>query len=381
MSDKIKVLVLPGLYPEYEGDPKGSFVPDYIRSIQPYCDVTVLHIRARGRSGLHETILHGIPVLKYGITDSSLLLKLFKPFFYLWLFIKGIQIARKMKGIQLIHAHGAAYNGLLSVLIARFIPVATVITEHTPSYKVKRSPILKACFAYAVKHASAFLTVSKDQQQQYRDCGMQPKKEFVTYNPVDTALFHQGTKPPSQFHNMVFAGRLVKYKGVKRIIKGFIALAPSYPDWTLTICGNGPAYSEYLKLVAEAKMQDKIQFIPLASRQVIAEEFRRASFLVFPTEQETFGLVIAEAMSAGLPVLTGNKTAPPEQISAENGITVNPFSEKEVLEGMEHMMQDFRTYNPEIISAGVEEKYGIANFGKRLLAIYKEVLNDLHNNA
>jgi glycosyltransferase involved in cell wall biosynthesis len=377
MNDKIKVLVLPGLYPEYEGDPKGSFVPDYIRSIQPWCDVTVLHIRARGRSGLHETILHGIPVLKYGITESSFLLKIFKPFFYLWLFLKGILIARKMQGIQIIHAHGAAYNGLLSVLIARFIPVATVITEHTPSYKIKRSPILKACFAYAVKHASAFLTVSKDQQQQYRDCGMQPKKEFVTYNPVDTDLFHPGTKSPSHFHNMVFAGRLVKYKGVKRIIKGFIALAPSYPEWTLTICGNGPAYDDYIRLVAEANIQDRIHFIPKASRQVIAEEFKRASFLVFPTEQETFGLVIAEAMSAGLPVLSGNKTAPPEQITTENGITVNPFSEQEVQSGMERMMQDFFNYNPEAIRAGVVEKYGIANFGKRLVAIYREVLNDL----
>jgi glycosyltransferase involved in cell wall biosynthesis len=374
MNEKIKVLVLPGLYPEYEGDPKGSFVPDYIRSVQPWCDVTVLHIRARGNPGLQQVTLHGIPVLKYGITTSGFLIRLLKPFFYAWLFYKGIQIARKQEGIRLIHAHGAAFNGLLAVLIARFIPVATVISEHTPSYKIKRSPFLRASFAYAVKHASAFLTVSKDHRQQYRDCGMKPVKEYVTYNPVDTVLFTPGNQSNSNFRNIVFAGRLVKYKGVKRLISAFISIAAKYPDWTLTICGNGPAYSSYRKIVAAANLQKRILFIPLASRQVIAEEFKKASFLAFPSEHETFGLVIAEAMSAGLPVMAGNLTAPPEQIHKGNGITVNPFSVHAIAEGLEHMMQHYNQYDAAAIRNEVIEKYGFDSFGKRLMEIYTNAI-------
>jgi len=376
MNEKIKVLVLPGLFPEYEGDPKGSFVPDYIRSIQPFCDVTVLHIRARGNPGLQQVTLHGIPVLKYGITNSGFLVRIFKPFFYVWLFYKGIQLARQQEGIRLIHAHGAAYNGLLSVLIARFIPVATLISEHTPSYKIKRSPILKACFAYAIKHASAFLTVSKDHRQQYRDCGMKPKKEYITYNPVDTALFQPGNHPNSKFKNIVFAGRLVKYKGAKRLLSAFINLAATYPEWTLTICGNGPAYTSYRKMVAAANLQSRIFFIPLASRQVIAEEFKRASFLAFPSEHETFGLVIAEAMAAGLPVMTSNITAPPEQINKGNGITINPFQVPSIRKGLEYMMQHYTKYDSTAIRSEVIEKYGFDAFGKRLMEIYTSAIEE-----
>lgn len=376
MESKIKVLVLPGLYPEYEGDPKGSFVPDYIRSIQPWCDVTVMHLRARGTPGIQHQVIHGIPVIKYGITTSGFLIKIFKPFFYFWLIRKGVRLARKEKGLQLIHAHGGAYNGLMAVIIARLLSVATVITEHTPSYKIKRSPFLKICFKYAAKRASAFLTVSEDHQKQYRDLGIVSKREFVTYNPVDTDLFHPGNKPPSSFRNIVFAGRLEKYKGVKRLLNAFISLAPVYPEWTLTICGNGPAYTSYHKMIADSDLQHRVRFVPLASRQVIAEEFRRASFMAFPSEHETFGLVIAEAMSAGLAVMTSNNTAPPEQIHKGNGITVNPFSEDEIVKGLEFMMQNFMNYNAAEIRREVIDKFSIPVFGERLLNIYKKVIEE-----
>src|SRR5688500_2994619 len=106
-NGKLNVLVLPGLFPEFEGDPKGIFVPDYIRSVAPCANIQVLHLRVIGRSGLYHDSIAGIPVLRYGITTSKTIAKFFKPVFYAWLFFKGKQLAGRMNNIDLIHAHGA----------------------------------------------------------------------------------------------------------------------------------------------------------------------------------------------------------------------------------------------------------------------------------
>jgi glycosyltransferase involved in cell wall biosynthesis len=374
-NGKLNVLILPGLFPEYEGDPKGIFVPDYIRSVESCCNVHVLHLRVIGKPGLHQDIIAGIPVSRYGITNSRTIARIFKPFFYAWLFYKGIQLAKRIKDIDLIHAHGVAYNGLLATLIAGNGPTATAVTEHTPSYKIERSAILKMFFRRAVRKASVFLTVSKDQQQQYVRMGIKPRKSLVTYNPVDTELFVPGVNGKNRFRNMLFAGRVVHYKGVQRLIRAFTAIATQYSEWTLTICGKGEDLDKCRNMASTSGFAERIIFIPDASRQVIATEMQRASFLVFPSEQETFGLVIAEAMSCGLPVMTGNKAAQPEQVNATNGIMVDPFSDEAVKNGMEYMMQHFNGFDSAAIRQQVIVRFGKVAFGEKLCSIYREVIS------
>ena len=75
---------------------------------------------------------------------------------------------------------------------------------------------------------------------------------------------------------------------------------------------------------ADSDMREKIRMTGQLSKQEIAEEMRKAAFLVFPSERETFGLVIAEAMAMGLPVVVGDRTAPPEFVDEDSGILVDP---------------------------------------------------------
>ena len=103
----------------------------------------------------------------------------------------------------------------------------------------------------------------------------------------------------------------------------------------------------------------------------IADEFRAADFLIFPSIHESFGLIPAEAMSAGLPVIATNRTAPPEFINDQSGILVDPESETEILEAMVKMISTLDDYDGSVIRGEMIERFGFDVFGEWLVDVYE----------
>ena len=101
---------------------------------------------------------------------------------------------------------------------------------------------------------------------------------------------------------------------------------------------------------------------------------KKADFFIHPSEHETFGLVITEAMAAGLPVIVGNRTAPKEFVDNECGILVNPYSIDEIANGIEYMINNHQKYDRYLIRKKVVDRFGFQVFGKRLYNIYKGLL-------
>ena len=60
---KIKLLVLPTLFPKFKGDISGIFILDYIECVKPYCDITVLFLQIFGEPGLNKEAVDGEPEL------------------------------------------------------------------------------------------------------------------------------------------------------------------------------------------------------------------------------------------------------------------------------------------------------------------------------
>ena len=91
----------------------------------------------------------------------------------------------------------------------------------------------------------------------------------------------------------LFVGRLVEQKGIPDLIKIWRIVNSRYPDWQLDVFGNGEMES----------ISDINLFVhpPTAN---IMEEYLNSSMLLMTSVYEPFGLVLPEAMSCGLPVVT-----------------------------------------------------------------------------
>ena len=205
--------------------------------------------------------------------------------------------------------------------------------------------------------------------------GINPVSLIVTYNPVDTELFKLSTGRLEN-KNILFAGRLDNFKGALRSVNAFEKITDQFPEWTFTIIGEGEDFVPIKNYIEQnKKLQQKVFLLGTKPKAEIAKEMQKASFLVFPSEHESFGLVVAEALSCGLPVIVTDRTAPKEFVNPSNGLLVAPNDIDAIAAAMKKMINKLDYYDAGEIRKDIVEKFGFENFGKKLFGIYKPLIN------
>lgn len=374
-ENKINVLVVPDLFPRHEGDVQGIFLLDYLRSTELYCNNTVFVAKLAGEKKGISTEQKGATKIHRLNISSKRIPSFLKPLYYVTWFRKGLAEAKKITPVDLIHAHGSILSGTLAWRLARQANVPFVLTEHVgPFSTVTKSPWRKAWTKFIMQKADVVLCVSEHQKQEILAAGIKPKKILVSYNPVDTALFVPA-KTTQETKNILFTGRLDDFKGALRTVKAFRKISTQKPEWKLTIIGDGQEYEPIKQLLEnDAQLKQKVFLLGKKSKKEIAQEMQNASFFVFPSRHESFGLVVAEALSAGLPVITTNTTAPPEFVNVQSGLLVSPDDVAALEKAMIHMTEHYKEYDPIGIRNKIVSSFGFENFGKKLHNLYLSLL-------
>ena len=177
---------------------------------------------------------------------------------------------------------------------------------------------------------------------------------------------------------IMWAGTFSLMKGAHYFLEA-MKLLPSSVDVEVKIFGK-------LKLPRHTIAQSSrpISVRPTIPRGDLFEEYRRADVLVMPTLSDTFGMVISEAMSQGLPVITTNRAGAAELIrSGENGLIVPACDAPALAEALRRCAE-----NPGLVSAmGAEARNTAASwqwhhFRQALARSVKDALHDrLDSNA
>ncbi|PBQ34501.1 hypothetical protein CNR22_22875 [Sphingobacteriaceae bacterium] len=130
---------------------------------------------------------------------------------------------------------------------------------------------------------------------------------------------------PDKF-TLITAGRLVPLKGFDLSILAFSKFIASVDEENkekckLIIVGSGPELPFYENLVIENKIEKQVQFIEWIERDNLLELFKSSSAFLFPSH-EGAGMVVAEALSVGLPVICLDNCGPGEFIDHECGFAI-----------------------------------------------------------
>lgn len=175
----------------------------------------------------------------------------------------------------------------------------------------------------------------------------------------------------------LFLSRINPKKGLPMLLDAWKRVAPA--DWRLLIAGNDD--STHLPVVErkirELGLSDRVEIAgPLFGRAQEAA-YRNADLFVLPSYSENFGIVVAEALSYGVPVLT-TTGCPWQELQAHNcGWWVDP-TPVAIEAGLNEAL---RTKNEELSAMGrrgrrlVEANYQWPGIGERMQEFYQWVLN------
>ncbi|MCL2181940.1 MAG: glycosyltransferase family 4 protein [Chitinispirillia bacterium] len=101
---------------------------------------------------------------------------------------------------------------------------------------------------------------------------------------------------------VISAGRLEKIKGFDILIKAVSLIKGECAGWKFKIFGEGSERERLLRLIVENRLEDTVEILP-ASRD-IENEYFNSGIYVLPSRMESFGMVLLEAKSCGLPVVS-----------------------------------------------------------------------------
>ncbi len=169
-------------------------------------------------------------------------------------------------------------------------------------------------------------------------------------------------------------GRLIEQKDHATLLRGFALVRAEVPDARLAILGSGPLEAETRRLAAELGLEDAVT---LPGRTEIRDWLERADVFVHTSRWEGFGIVLLEAMLAGLPVVATRVSAVPEVVAdGETGILVEPGDHTALAKAVGALLADSEraTALGETGRLRARTEFSVARMAEETEAVYNEVL-------
>jgi phosphatidylinositol alpha-mannosyltransferase len=198
----------------------------------------------------------------------------------------------------------------------------------------------------------------------------------VIPNPVDYNFYSSFKRKLSKSKTIVFVGRFEERKGVIELVESYNLLDKNIRDKTkLIMCGKGPLLDEVIKLSKSYSLN--IKFPGFVSDSEKAQFLANADIAVFPSKAgESFGIVLAEAMSAGAGVTIGGNNPGYKSVLCEWPETIfDPTNYKNFAETINNFLIDDDKRN----AIGLSQKENVKKYDVKIVVdeLENEYINSL----
>lgn len=241
------------------------------------------------------------------------------------------------KAYDIVHVHAsndtlAQYLGY-AIRRVTFSALTLALGIYTPqAYRLPRSPheIGWMCTSFVADRVFLLSNFSRRNITQAYHIPL--SKTSVMYGGVAPSFF----VPPREAREtgtkkLLFCGRLAGHLEGRRQQKGVDVLLRALPAILahhrveLEIVGGGPLLEGFQSMARALQVDDHVRFVGFMEYGRMPERYANADLFILPSRHESFSLVLAEAMAAGLPVVATRVGAIPEVVEdGRTGILVPP---------------------------------------------------------
>lgn len=295
--------------------------------------------------------------------------------------------------LDVIHTHTPFTLGCLGLKLAKKLDIPLVSTNHTQYVEyahyfplapvsLTRSIIIGHMRRYYNK-CDAVVVPSGPIARMLREYGITtPTYVIPTGLDLNTARdeevrsrLRQELGIPQYARVLLYVGRLAKEKNLGLLLGAFDKLAAKYGDLYLLIVGGGPFESGCRALAAELAHSQRVVFTGYIPREQVASYYSVGDIFAFPSTTDTQGVVICEALGAGLPCVAVNAGGSPEMlVHGEDGLLsendLDDFAEKlDMLLSDRSLLERFSAKAVENVS-----RFRPRDMALRMLDVYETVI-------
>jgi glycosyltransferase involved in cell wall biosynthesis len=175
--------------------------------------------------------------------------------------------------------------------------------------------------------------------------GIPPARIAVVPEPIDLGewrrRFAAAERRVSTRPTVLSVARMYPRKRLDDLLRAAVLLRQRIPNVQVRIVGEGPMSARLRRLHEHLALGDTVVFLGEVSRARLSVEYMSADCFCLPTIQEGFGLVFAEAMAAGLPVVACRAAAVPEIVAdGRTGLLVGPERPAELATALETVLMN-----------------------------------------
>ncbi len=208
-------------------------------------------------------------------------------------------------------------TNIMAVQAARGLDIPVIVSERNNPYMQKIDPLWDRARRPSYRRAASIVSMTE------RAANWLPEKirplARVIENPVSLP---EGWTNRRQGNQLTAVGRLTPQKGFPLLIRAFAKIAGDFPSWNLVIWGEGDERPKLEAMIEEAGLSDRVSLPGVTNAPGAWVE--TADLFVLSSVYEGWGIVIVEAMAAGVPVVSFDCPFGPREVirDRENGLLV-----------------------------------------------------------
>jgi len=133
-------------------------------------------------------------------------------------------------------------------------------------------------------------------------------------------------------HFILYAGWIHPHKNIEGVIKGYNEarhLLGAKQKLVIMGGGTGPYFEQIIRLISKLRMEDDVIFLGYIQEGDVPYVYNLADLFLFPTNYESFGIVLLEAMASGVPVITSN-IRDIDEVVEDATVRVDPTNSSEI---------------------------------------------------